>query len=281
MEIDTNRVQDLANIFKELGINGVKIFEDIDPQYQSISDTVAKCTKELIDVAFYINALNTYKLKMKGEDYWRKYADFIVKHCNELLNYNQLIELVKKFTYIYNNYAYDYKLRRLQKIKVCNKLIDLIKDKKYLELARETAKCLNTSMVLKTIVFAVKIAYYVHKAQGYRYLLPFELPIPVDIRVTYISYMSGLLRADKEINKQLINKTYRNTNIIRYVWSKIAGLSQIPALHIDSVIWYFGKFSNVSSRVNILRNIDKQLYDRINKNILERLVNEIFYRLDY
>lgn len=45
----------------------------------------------------------------------------------------------------------------------------------------------------KTIVFAVKMAYYVGRACGLDVNVPMDIPIPVDYRVTVITICSGLM----------------------------------------------------------------------------------------
>lgn len=281
LKTNFDRVNALAMVFSELGIDKIRVFEDIDPQYHAIRYAVNKCGALLLDYVFYINALNAYKLMTRGEVFWQKYAEYVAQHCDMLLDIDHVINLVKEFTYRFNNYAYEFKIRRLQKIEKCVNLRKLMDSKDYLGLAKETARCLGTSYSVKTIVFAVKILYYVHRAQGENTILPFDLPIPVDRRVAGISYTSGMIDLSALNNLDPVEVVMRNAGTIRHLWSVIARTSGIPALHIDSVVWYFGKFLKVQDLNTIYENLDRKLYLYIGKNYLEKLVNELFYRFRF
>lgn len=277
--VDRDRIESVAQMFKSIGIENVSTFENIDPQYLSIMEAIAMCKSDNLIYAFYINALVTYKLKTKGEYFWKKFTEFIVENCDKLKDVQQLLNLIKEFTYRYNNYAYENKLKRIMKIGNCLDVLDYTTSTHYLELARKTSECLKISYKYKTVVFSIKIVYYFHKAQGMRSILPFELPIPVDRRVTYISFTSGMIDVvHQTLNKDMVSLIMKKADVIRDAWNSVATISHIPPLHIDAVLWYLGKYGYINNRRSIIEEVQKNLYI-IDKKIVEKLVNELYFRL--
>lgn len=279
--INKHRVERVATLFKILGIEKVKIFEDIDPQYLLIKQTIAKCMSENIMYAFYINALIAYKLRMKGEEFWKKFAEFVVNNCEKLKDIKSLVEIVNEFTRKYNNYSYRNKFERIMKIIKCSSILKLVIDGRYVDLAKKSAECLKTSYESKTIVFAVKIAYYFHKIQNPQFVLPFELPIPVDRRIAYISFTSGVVdisgAGNKLQDKDIILLLLRKTEIVRNIWNIVATISSIPPLHIDAVLWYLGKYAHMNDKSKIFESAYRDLY-MIDKELLKQLIDELYYR---
>lgn len=283
INVNYDRVYEVAEVFEELGIDGVKKFEDVDQQYHAVKRALEKCSQDFIGHIFYINALLAYKLKMVGEVFWETFANHVVNNCiGDILNHRELVvKLIEDFTYRFNNYLIEQKIRRLRRIAACNKLWSLLDTRRYIDLAKETAKCLKTSANTKTVVFSIKMLYYVHRAQGLDTVLPFELPIPVDRRVVYITYMSGLIdiTSNNYKYKYLVDALLKNADVIKKVWSIIALESRVPPLHIDSVVWYFGKYNYVKSIDEVLIEIDDILYKSLGEDLVKRLVKELFYRL--
>lgn len=280
--INTHRIYAIASLFSRIGIDGVRIFEDLDPQYRAIKHTLNHCKFEVTILAFYLNSLVAYRLKMVGEDFWRKFADFLVQRCNDIMDIYSLVELVKIFTQKYNNYLYWQKIERLDKIKRCGDLLNqvYVGTQEFLPLAEKTAKCLRSSVEAKTVVFSIKMIYYVLRAQGINIILPSELPIPVDRRIAYISYTSGVVKVSAQDINNVVELMLKNSSIVREAWSRVSTYSRIPSLHIDAVLWYFGKFYTVKTIDEVLRNVDAELYAMLGKDLVENLVKELFYVLN-
>ncbi|MEM1559925.1 MAG: N-glycosylase/DNA lyase [Ignisphaera sp.] len=257
-----------------LGIERVSIFEDIDPQYQVVKYALENCDERLTSYAFYINALLAYRLRISGEEFWSNFAEYLTRNCKSIENFYQVVDLVGNFTSRFNNYAYYQKIKRLNKLRYCMDVNDVIDRGDIQELAKRTAECLNSSVESKTVVFSVKMVYYVHKARGKRIILPFELPIPVDKRVAFVTYTSGLIESNAN---DVVSLLFRKPNVVRKVWLMVSLKSNIPSLNIDAVIWYFGKFSQYRDAGKVLKLIDSTLYEILGKNVIEALVNELFY----
>ncbi|MEM4441921.1 MAG: N-glycosylase/DNA lyase [Ignisphaera sp.] len=277
--VNRDRIESVAKMFKSIGIENVTIFENIDPQYLYIMKAISMCKSDHLIYAFYINALVAYRLKTKGEHFWKKFTEFIVKNCDKLKELQQLLNLIKEFTYRYNNYAYENKLKRIMKIGKCLDVLSYTTSTQYLELARKTSECLKTSYEYKTVVFSIKIVYYFHKAQGLESVLPFELPIPVDSRVAYMTYTSSMIDVvNQTLNRNIISLIMKKADTVRDIWNRVAAISYIPPLHIDAVLWYFGKYSRNNNRRSILEEVCKNIYI-IDKEIIKKIVDELYFRL--
>lgn len=268
------RIDKVASVFNVLGIKGVGIFENVDPQYLAVKYALKNCGEKITSYAFYVNALLAYRLRISGEKFWSKFAEHLVQECRNIKDFHQAIDFVRNFTSRYNSYAYDQKIKRLDKLKHCVNLAYFIDRGDPLKIAKTASKCLNSSIEAKTMVFSVKMVYYVHKACGRTIALPFELPIPVDKRVAFITYTSGIVESNAD---NVVSLLFRKPDIVRNVWSTISLKSGIPPLNIDAVVWYFGKFSRLRDINKILESVDDTLYEILGRDIIEALVNELFY----
>ncbi|MEM4788965.1 MAG: N-glycosylase/DNA lyase [Ignisphaera sp.] len=270
------RIDSVANTLNVLGIKGVGVFEDVDPQYLAIKYALKNCDEKIVSYMFYVNALLAYRLRIPGEKFWSKFAEYLVQECRNIKDFYQVIDFVRNFTSRYNNYAYEQKIRRLNRLRYCVNLTDLVNRGDLIKLAKITSECLNSSIEAKTVVFSVKMIYYVHKACGRIIALPFELPIPVDKRVAFITYTSGIIESNVD---NVVSLLFRKPDIVRNAWSLVSLRSKIPPLNIDAVIWYFGRFSRFRDVNKILELVDNTLYEILGRDVIETLVNELFYIL--
>ncbi len=99
---------------------------------------------------------------------------------------------------------------------------------------------MNTDANSKTIVFSIKMLYYGFRAStGVVTPLPMNIPIPIDLRIATMSYIANIIdtsHVKKSLNEiaEIIMRSYKNT---QEAWNIVARTSQIPPLHIDSIIW--------------------------------------------
>ncbi|MGC9152303.1 MAG: N-glycosylase/DNA lyase [Vulcanisaeta sp.] len=241
----TNDIKsNIASTLRDLGIGWVRSFEENDPQYVAIGNLCSEIKDEEVALKLTImNALISYQLSGKGEDHWDYFANYFIKNkpknlCNDFINY-----------IISSKYLVRYRDSRIKRINnVCPKIINL-KLTNYLSnndlsaLWTTLAKILNASGDEKTIVFAVKMAYYLGRACGHDINVPMDIPIPVDYRVTVITICSGLLPiVGISVNAKGIAKEImvRRRKEIQGIWNEIGRLSGIPPLNLDSVIWVLG-----------------------------------------
>jgi len=243
IKINHAKVHTLANILKDIGLSRILSIESIDPQFISIK-SLAEICKLKTPLLTYLNALISYRLNCKGELYWLEFSEFFrsSKLCNEYerdLNVNVKDQILRSFNEFLrmskcNRVSIQAKLKRLIRISGMLELIyDTMLHKDFFKLWKLTYGLLKTRPESKTVVFSVKMAYYGLRAiEQYLNPLPMNIPIPVDIRIAKVTYYSRLL-----IGLTNWRELYMNTRAVVDVWNKIAHLSLIPPLHIDSLIW--------------------------------------------
>ncbi len=277
IRINNERLVKIGITLKSFGIIGAKYFEFLDPQMNIARELVLRCPSN----ALYLLALNSlvsYSLTMRGEFFWKEFSKYVSLRCREIESFHDIVKIVKEFTMIYNRYLLSQKIRRLDRIMHCKNIITYINNTELVELRNYIAKCLDSDPDSKTIVFSIKMIYYGLRALGYEYTLPFDIPIPVDRRVAKISIISGIIECES-LKPCNIEYVLRYPKIIIKAWNEIGRISSIPPLHIDAIVWYFGGFSNYTSRKEILNAIDHRLIDYFGIERIRELINDLFYRL--
>jgi len=88
---------------------------------------------------------------------------------------------------------------------------------------------MNQNIYDKTIVFSIKMFAYAMRALGYKFKpFPFEIAIPLDYRL-------------KKINPDL------------NYWFYVSKQTNIPPLHIDSLIWPIFRIKNLPKKFALLK----------------------------
>jgi len=101
-------------------------------------------------------------------------------------------------------------------------------------LARDLARALDTDPGSKTVVFAVKtFGYAAREITGEFVPYPFEVPIPVDSRITRIT--RGITDEDPVT-----------------FWDRVARRAELPPLHLDTVLWL-----SMSPKPEVVRGLRK------------------------
>ncbi len=231
----------IASILRKLGIDWVRQFEERDPQFIVITklcsalrdvNTVLKLT--------ILNSLVSYQLTGKGEDHWEYFVNYFISNkprdlCSDFLDY-----------VVGSKYLARFRESRVKRVRgVCPKIVNwdlanYVKD--LLGLWRAITRIVGGSGEEKTIVFSVKMAYYVYRACGFSVAVPMEIPIPVDYRVSLVTICSGLLQMGPLTNPSKLAREVmvRRRREIQGVWSEVGRLSGIPPLNLDSVVWVLG-----------------------------------------
>ncbi len=283
-ELCANRVRSVGNVFKELGIDGIRRFELSDPQFTEALKIVKVCGKST-PALLGINAAVAYMLTSKGEEFWRSFSEFTINKCREL----DIIDLVTEFTRFNNSFNLRNKLKRLSKLRNCPELFRAIFEHDLLKYWNTLAKCLNVGKESKTVVFSVKMIYYGFRALEVYIELPNEAPIPVDRRVSLLTASSGIISLNgcsllysKSIRDLRKDGEFlmRKSKLVRKAWEMVSRTSQIPPLHLDSLIWVIGKYSFLGGRKEIFKSLSESVIGEIiNYGLLKSLINEIYYRL--
>lgn len=271
MFINKVRARELGHLFSGIGLEGVAAFEEEDPQMLAAKRIESECAGTAA-AALYVNAIVSYMLPMKGERYWFMFAEHVSRRCPS--GWGDLVTSVKEFTTAVHRFGVKQKLRRLEALGRCGRLEGFIRKGDYISLWHETARCLRACEDRKTIVFSVKMAHYGRRAAGHRETLPMSIPIPVDRRVARASTLSGLIEGSPSI-EALVRK-YR---IVARAWGMVAGISGIPPLHLDSVLWVLTSYWGSPSPHEVLKSLPKGLIKRIGEEKLLIIIKEIlFYR---
>jgi len=88
------RILRVAEALREFGRENVRVLEDLDPQMNTAKMLVS-CCSEVASIAMVANAVVSYVLSMRGEEYWSRYGEWI---CREQpRNLAEVIDSVKRF----------------------------------------------------------------------------------------------------------------------------------------------------------------------------------------
>lgn len=287
VRVNEKRVEQLSKAFAEVGLERVKAFEDLDPQLIAAKIIGEKCGL-LTPPLMFTNALISYQLGMPGEKYWISFAHLIVNECPT--SYEEVINRVSQTLRYLHRFAVKAKEKRLNKLKMCIDVYNSMLGSDLNMLRRRVAKCLEANIDDKTIVFAVKMLYYGMKALGINATLPHDIPVPVDRRVIKISYLSGLVDFDEVGWKasqldEVMSKLFKKPQVVRDAWNAVSLRCGIPPLHLDSVLWLFGKYVGSRSKAEVFERVANEFRSAdvrgIELNYIKLIVDELFYRLPF
>ncbi len=202
--------KEILEILRDFTAADIRNLETSDRQYKAIG----RLLNSGINITRFfklilINALMSYQLQMKGEDYWERFSDIFSENPNE--NFE---DFLKK----YNKRLLNVKLKRLIKVKSCvNRLFKdhTIEDigKNLSLIVDELSACLKQRKESKTIVFSAKMFMY-----AYRFYLKKEpkgisnIDIPIDSRLSKISSSHKF-------------------------WRDLSDRSNIPQIHLDAIFY--------------------------------------------
>ncbi|MGB9729185.1 MAG: N-glycosylase/DNA lyase [Thermoprotei archaeon] len=287
--------ENAVKLGKKLGLIGLKrvlILEEYDPQFIAIKLLSKISDVELVSILSLANALVSYKLLSRGEDYWMEFAKYFVR--NPPKDLYSLPEIMLDFMKNSNGNKLfiEKKYQRLKILRDSGFLMKLKENFNYyindLNMLRfHLAMNMNTDANSKTIVFSIKMLYYGFRAStGVVIPLPMNIPIPIDFRIATMSYITNIIDTDhekKSLNEiaEIIMRNYKNA---QEAWNIVAHTSQIPPLHIDSIIWpllsiarenNYNQQHTLSSSVKFFLNIWKDL----DKETLLDILITMFKRL--
>jgi len=285
--VNENRLKKIAEIIRDIGLKTVYVIEDNDPQLKALKVIYEKTGHIgyacLLAVA---NALISYKLAVKGEKYWTEFSKYMARTSPE---YKRVFENIKEFLVKtkLNVFALNSKVSRLGKFLKSPIAAEIYTRpqlyKRDLEKLRHSiAKAISADPDAKTIVFSVKMFYYAYySSTGERPMVPYTIPLPVDIRIATLTISSGIM--DVLGVERLRNKALyllgRKTNNIRKVWFEVSSLSGIPSLNIDSLLWPIGVFitKNIPQNILIHKTLEymKDMVKNGRVHVVENLILEL------
>ncbi len=212
-------LMELAEIIRKVGVDGAKYIEEhIDPQYRALLCLHKHIKNDEQFVGLVVaNALVSYQLSGKGEDWWWEFARwFSQRTVNDIAKaYAEFLPKSRN-----NRRLVQMKVQRLQR---ANALLNGADWDRYYErmaeLRNDLAETLRTNRNAKTVVFAVKMfGYAMRIVTGEFRPYPMEIPIPADSRI-------------KRLTERLGGREPTS------FWDEVARKTGVPPLHIDSILW--------------------------------------------
>lgn len=241
MRIIRERILKISDIIKELGSDTILKIEEEDPQYLSISRLRESKGMGNALVLSILIALVSYRLSMRGENWWACFSEYFssrsLEHPNIVVN-----EAINFLNYCKGaRVQRDVKKRRILKVWNGCKLIFeklLMSPESFVRVYKDLLLCeskmLSQKPNAKTLVFSIKMGYY---AVRHMISLParqIDIDIPVDIRVACLTYSSGMIKSHS------FRDLLRRPEDTRSVWREVSRNSKIPLIHLDALVWRIG-----------------------------------------
>ncbi len=201
---------ELVEVLREIGIAGARYVEEHgDLQFLGM--------RRFNDPkAVVLNALVSYQLSGTGEQYWTEFFSWFASHPFFSL---------QAFLHFLENSRYNRRLLRA-KAERAKKAWEFLSSTDiesyypdYISFWQDLSGALSSPPRRKTVVLAVKMYGYAMRIRtGKFHPYPFEVPIPLDSRI------------------QRITRAFSQEDPLDF-WFHISRESNVPPLHIDSVLW--------------------------------------------
>jgi DNA-(apurinic or apyrimidinic site) lyase len=227
--IDLSRVEAVAEALSEIPLEAIEALELADPQYRAVK-LVAEVYGEKGLVWVIANALVSYRLTSRGEEYWLEFAGRLAEHRpppDDILGFFQRFLPNSRG----NRMLTRQKLNRLQRaLPALRRIASSPLDYRDLtRIVRELSVELGSRPYEKTIVFAAKMAYYFFKSLGVE-IEGKNVPLPIDARIALISSTSRI------VYDSPTRIVARPENAVK-AWQMVSEKSSIPTIHLDAVVW--------------------------------------------
>jgi DNA-(apurinic or apyrimidinic site) lyase len=217
-------VEELIEALKSFTPEDVEEIERADRQFKALLELYKKLKnpEEFLKLTV-INALLSYQLQMKGENYWEAFAGYFFG--------GKGIDDFPDFLSKFNRRFLSAKLKRFSKVRRC--VEELFSRFSLEELGGDLtilvdflSKCLGQKRDAKTVVFAAKMFAYGYKVAFDRYPEGlWDIEIPLDSRL-----------------KKVLPSTEE--------WRMVAEEAGIPPLRLDALIWVpMGGESSIPERL--------------------------------
>ncbi len=281
MNINEARINIVSESIKNFGLDNILLLEEkLDPQFEYIQRLKEKVGKNYATIYSLLVSLISYKLAMKGEEWWKCFSEYLSekgkpKNFDEAVN--NLTNFVKdcKGSII----GRSIKMKRIEKVVNGSKdlLLEILNNPEIViekpdKIMKNIARSLNSEEWKKTITFSIKMSYYSIKNRGELKPLTISIPMPIDIRISCISYTSGIVESNsyKEI--------FKKPRIAIEAWDMVSKLSNIPQIHLDSLLWIIGRNLIEFGLKEARESAEKILISFFDKNKVNDLLNNLFYK---
>lgn len=234
---DRAKVERLKEVLRELGIECARVIEErVDLQFDALRSLQENLQDNELFIKLVIaNAVVSYQLSGKGEDWWWEFSRYFSEKPPEGEIWKAYLDFLPNSRT--NRRLVAGKLQRLKKLEPFLDSLAFADLKEYYykgmaELRDRLAEVLNSKRSAKTIVFGVKMFGYAGRiAFGDFVPYPMEIEIPEDVRI-------------RAYTERLTNEPP-----VQF-WSRVARETGVPPLHIDSILWpVLGKKREVLERL--------------------------------
>ncbi|MEB2836511.1 MAG: N-glycosylase/DNA lyase [Desulfurococcales archaeon] len=275
---------------RELGmlvslVNGaIYRIEEDDPQFSAVRSIVEELGPARAFVVVLLIALVSYRLPVRGEEWWSCLARLAEEEPPESLEPEDIEGFIEHFLKICGKSSMlTQRMRRIHRaLKGAGGLIYMVAAdiKSFPEslgkLQLSLARALGQRSDAKTIVFSIKMGYYVARAAG---IDPHSLrgattPMPVDSRVACLTYSSRL--CDAPSYEKLISKPQQ----AQRAWEIVASESKISPINLDALAWRLGWIPRDIRSLEEARAKARELLSRyVGQDLAARLATELITRL--
>ncbi len=231
-EYDRARAERLGRLLAGIGVETAIAVEENDPQLEAARTIVGVLGAS--GVAYTVaNALVSYRLTARGEDYWLEYARYVSRNPPRATSIAQYVAAFLERSRG-NRALLAQKRKRL--FRVARVLEEIASSPERFRdlgfLLGALSKALGGRGEEKTIVFAAKMAYYAYRALGWRVEGVERVPLPVDRRIAFLTASSKLVPVPCP---EKIMGVYRGAAL--RAWRVVSMVSGIPLLHLDALLW--------------------------------------------
>ena len=242
LRVVEERARELAGALEGF-LEGILSLEETDPQLHAVARVAGAHGPGYASVTSVLVALVSYRLAMRGEEWWTCYGEFFSTRpaAGDPL---EAAARVREFLAHCPGAAAqrEARARRVERAaRGARGLLARLMEEPTLildsarPLLEALSKALGQEPYRKTIAFAAKMAYYAARTVAGRVPAPGDAPIPVDLRVSCVTVSSGLVEPPVDYRLLL-----RRPRLVVDAWGLVSSLSGVPALNLDSLLWLVG-----------------------------------------
>jgi len=278
------RVSRVGEALAAFGVeSALRLEEHVDPQRRAALSVAREAGRGAGAVAGLLVALASYRLAMRGEEWWRCYGEYMAERLAGASTVRDVYSVVRGFLLSCRGAAIgrEAKLRRVERAATLAEglLASILRDPDLLldsafpgRLLSGLMKAFSERRPTKTLVFSVKIAYYHARREGELAPLHLKAPIPVDVRVACLSYSSGMVEGPGY--RGLVSKPEAAWR----AWSGVEDASGIPMPHLDTVAWLTGWAPRDLELEEARSRIAEVLASQVSRETALRIAGELAFR---
>ncbi len=212
-----------------------------DPQFVAIKSLVDAIDGDAA-IPVVLNALISYRLGIRGEEYWLRFSEFFKIRDSKPLD-SKFEEFLR---YVRSTWGLEQKINRVRKALTSSVIKSLSRDPYVYcsdleELVKSLSKHLRVEESSKTMVFTAKMYGYLCIASGRR--VDFSgIDMPVDYRNALLAITSCLVEIEACRDVSYCAKMLTSgkaSSVVRRAWGEVCNLLKTPCLLLDTFTWLF------------------------------------------